>query len=103
MLSDGPGGSFDADYCVSNKTFTVPKGVTVNFYQPDGYILGFSTAALRNGAPKKHGGTNDQLYTGDTECTNYILTKDQGTHLTGDAAAAHQWEMDYATSQEVAE
>ena len=99
----GHGGSFDADYFVSNQSFKVPNGVTVNFYQPDGYILGFGTAALRNGKPVKHGGTNDQSYTGGEECTNYILTKDQGTRLNGDANYANQWEMDYASSQQVAE
>lgn len=99
----GHGGSFDSQYFLDNKSFTVPKGVTINFYQPDGYILGFGTSCLRNGAPKKHGGTNDQEYAGGDNCPNYILTKDQGTRLSGDANYAHTWEMDYATSQQVAE
>jgi hypothetical protein len=78
----GQRGSYDSDYFVSNRSFKVPTGVTVNFYQPDGYILGFGTAALRNGTPKKHGGTNDQSYSGGGDCTNYILTKDQGPRRT---------------------
>lgn len=98
----GHGGSFDSDYFASNRSFTVPKGVTINFYQPDGYILGFGTAALRNGKPVKHGGTNDQTYTGGETCTNYILSKDQGTRLSGDSDYARQWEMDYESSQQVA-
>jgi hypothetical protein len=98
----GHGGSFDSDYFVSNRTFKVPAGVTVNFYQPDGYVLGFGSAALRNGPPIQHGGTNDQIYTGGQECTNYILTKDQGKRMTGNVEDAHEWEMDYASSQEVA-
>lgn len=99
----GHGGSFDSDYFMDNKSFTVPTGVTVNFYQPGGYILGFGTSALRSGPPKKHGGTADQLYTEGMECPNYILTKDQGTRLTGDANYANQWEMDYRGTQAAAE
>ena len=42
----------------------MPTGVTVNFYQAAGYILGFGGAAPRDGKPKKHGGTPDQSYSG---------------------------------------
>lgn len=98
----GHGGSFDSDYFLDNKSFNVPNGVTVNFYQPDGFILGFGTKALRNGPPVAHGGTDDQQYTGGMDCPNYILTKDQGSRLSGDANYAHGWEMDYSTTQAAA-
>ena len=99
----GHGGLFNADYFLDNKTFTVPTGVTVNFYQPDGYLLGFHTGALRNGPPNGHGGTNDQAYGPGDDCPNYILTKDQGTRLGMDSATANQFEMDYASTQAVAD
>lgn len=95
------GGCLDGDYFFDNKSFTIPDGVTVHFYQPHGYILGFGSAALRNGNPKGHGGTTDQEYSGGEECPNYILTKDQGRHLSGDANYAAQWEMDYTSTQKL--
>lgn len=95
------GGSFDDDYALDTKSFKVPTGVKLNFYQPHGYALQGGAATLRHGAPVKHGGTNDQLYTGGMECPNYILSKAHGKQL-GAGFDAATWEMDYAGVQKVA-
>jgi hypothetical protein len=97
------GGANASDYYFDNETFTVPAGVTVNFYQPHGYVLGYDTCFLRNGPPAAHGGTDDQSFSGGSTCTNYILSKDQGRHLTGDADHARDMEMDYVGTQAVAD
>ncbi len=100
------GGSFKDDYVLDNQSFTVPAGVTVEFYQPDNYMLRFTATHLRHGAPQKAtGGFTDMSYSGGTSCINYILSKNQGRHQAGgftntDAAG---WEMDYDGLQSVAE
>ncbi len=99
----GHGGLMQDDYCFDNQAFKVPTGITMNFYQPDGYMLSCAVSQLRNGAPIKHGGTNDQLYTAGMDCPNYILTKAQGTRHAGSATVAETWEMDYSGAQSVAE
>jgi hypothetical protein len=96
------GGANDSDYFFDNKTFRVPDGVSINFYQPHGYILGAGTSSLRNGKPDADPNATDLHYTGGEDCVNYILAKDQGRHLSGDANYAAQWEMDYSGTQAVA-
>ncbi len=99
----GHGGMNDSNYFFDNISFTVPAGVTINFYQPHGYILGFHSGALRDQAPIAHGGTDDQTYTGGDKCENYILTKDQGQRLNGSQQDAETFEMTYAATQSLAQ
>ncbi len=96
------GGAMEDDFFFDNDTFKVPPGVTVNFYQPHGYTLGWDSTFLRDQAPIAHGGTDDQAYGPGETCVNYILTKDQGRHLTGDTGYADSREMNYAGTQAVA-
>jgi hypothetical protein len=97
------GGLSDGDYYFDNTAFRVPAGVTINFYQPHGYTLGFHTGALRNNAPIAHGGTDDQSYGAGADCPNYMLTKDQGMHAAGDMDTARRFDMTYAAMQEIVE
>jgi hypothetical protein len=99
------GGSFDEDYLLDNRSFTIPNEVIVEFYQPDGYMIKYTATRIRNGRPAKaSGGFTDMQFTAGDECPNYILSKNQGRHQavgyqTADSA---QWEMDYAGVQSVA-
>jgi len=98
----GHGSAYDDDYFFDNQSFRVPAGVTLRFFQPHGYSLGHGTSSLRNGRPDADPDATDLEYVAGDECVNYILTKSQGRHLTGDEAEAAQWEMDYAGTQAVA-
>ena len=98
----GHGGADSDDYFFDNKTFRVPAGVTVNFYQPHGYILAAGTQELRHHQPVAHPTATDLVYTAGDDCVNYLLSKDQGRHLSGDSDYAAQWEMNYAGTQAVA-
>lgn len=97
----GHGGSDSGDYVLDNRSFTVPTGITVNFYQPHGFILAAGTKELRDHNPVAHPTATDLVHTGGDKCVNYILSKDQGRHLSGDAEYAAEWEMDYAGTQAV--
>lgn len=99
---DAHGGNYSADYVLDNRTFTVPQGVHVKFFQPAGYAFGCFKAELRSGAPQQHGGTGDQDYDGGDDCPNYMLTKFQGRHSgLGDQAVQDQ-ELDYEGFQAIA-
>lgn len=99
---DAHGGNYSADYVLDNKTFKVPKGISVNFYQPAGYAFGAFKSELRLGAPKKHGGTADQDYGAGDSCPNYMLTKFQGRHSGMTKNEYEGQETDYAGFQEIA-
>lgn len=99
---DAHGGNFSADYVLDNITFKVPTGLTVNFYQPAGYAFGCFKSELRLGAPKQHGGTNDQVYGGGADCPNYMLTKFQGRHSGATAQEIRNQEIDYDGFQDIA-
>lgn len=99
------GGSFKDEYVISHTTFTVPKGVTIEFYQPDGYMVCFAAKALRTAAPVKasEGWQDLQYKTGDT-CPNYILSKNQGAHQSSNWSVddSKAFDMDYEGLQSVA-
>jgi len=100
------GGSFTEEYILDNQSFVVPNGVTIEFYQPDRYMLRFVGRDLRQGAPQKAtGGFTDMRYRGGDPCINYILSKNQGRHQSSGYTNqdAEQWEMHYDGLQRVAE
>lgn len=100
---DAHGGNYSADYVLDCKSFTVPAGITVNFYQPAGYAFGAFKSELRQGPPQQHGGTNDQVYNGGDKCPNYILTKFQGRHSGLSKEEVTNQELDYSGFQSIAE
>lgn len=99
---DAHGGNYSANYVLDCSSFTVPKGITVNFYQPAGYAFGAFKSELRSGPPKQHGGTNDQVYSAGKKCPNYILTKFQGRHSGASATDVRAQEIDYKGFQSIA-
>lgn len=99
---DAHGGNFSADYVLDNMSFKVPAGISVKFFQPAGYAFGAFKSELRLGAPKQHGGTNDQNYAAGSDCPNYILTKFQGRHSGASAQDVRAQEIDYQGFQDIA-
>ena len=99
---DAHGGNYSSDYVLDSKSFKVPTGVTVNFYQPAGYAFGAFKSELRSGPPKQHGGTNDQIYNAGDDCPNYILTKFQGRHSGNTPQEIQNQELDYSGFQAIA-
>lgn len=99
---NGHGSAYDDDYVFDNRSFEVPAGVTIKFFQPHGFILGAGISSLRNGRPDADASATDLEYAAGDQCANYILSKSHGRHLSGDQAEAATWEMDYAGTQAVA-
>jgi len=67
-------------YVSANRSFTVPKGVTINFYGPHGAALidpNISEYFRRQANAKPIEG---EVYTEGMECRNYLLSKYQGAH-----------------------
>lgn len=98
------GGAYENDYFFDNDTFKVPAGTTMRFFQKHGTTLSFSTNALRltGGQPMSEPGATDLVYSDGDQCTNYILTKDQGHHLGNFSnQEVDGWKMTYEGAQEV--
>lgn len=85
------GGNYSADYVLDCSGFSVPTGVSINFYQPAGYAFGMWTRLLRNQQPVDNNAQNDLHYGAGDDCPNYILTK---------LAGRHQGIADYAANEE---
>lgn len=76
----GHGGADSGDYLIDNKTFTVPDGCSVKFFQPHGYCIIYRTNGLRTGKPIQNSEDNDVDFGPGEVCTNYILNKFEGRH-----------------------
>lgn len=91
------GGQFDADYVLDNKSFAVPTGVTVNFYQRHGDTFSYYNRTFRNQPPlaDPNAPANELAYTAGQQCPNYVLTKRVGRHAN---SSDPNW--DYAGNEE---
>ncbi len=98
------GGSMGASYGLDSKTFTVPNGCHVRFYQPHGYCFAMNNNFLRSGkAIQQDSSQGDVEFSGGEACTNYLLNKFEGRHGADDQQEAEDQGTTYTALQSIAE
>lgn len=98
------GGSSGSQYGIDNKSFIVPDGCHVKFYQPHGYCFALNNNFLRSGAPlKQDDSEGDVEFAAGETCTNYLLSKFEGRHGSDSMKDAEQQGTTYQALQSIAE
>lgn len=98
------GGSAGASYGLDSKTFNIPTGCNVKFYQPHGYCFSLNNNFLRTGKPLKQDRSEGDVEFGPGEtCTNYLLNKFEGTHGADDLDDAEDQGTTYTALQSIAD
>lgn len=90
-------------YFRDNKSFRVPNGMSVNFFQKAGYGLTYRMShLLQNGAPWSQGSHEERYYGAGSDCPNYILSKAAGRHSGMDSQTITTAMTDYEGLQKIA-